>query len=465
MSTDNEFPILLPYVSAIHPCSIYSLTATQNMKWIFTGGDDGFIRKWDFVASMNGDTSLTQNQRHGLPDTITKAGVLVSAWETEEVPDPSLSIAKLQTPESILDPSAPVADPAQTAKPPQTTQQPKISPVFSMDVQSEGIWLLTGLENGSVNLYTVRHEEGHCHHTLRGHTKAVSVLKITPNERGVVTGSWDKTLKEWDLDNGEVARSYPGPTSQITSVSFQPSSVSSLGQSVRDVDDMDVDSDMDLAPGRDQNLMAATSFDGASWFFDRRQPEHAFKIVSEVAPPWALSGSWSPTGDRIYFGRRNGTVEEWDVRERRMMRAIKMPRDSGSVSYVLCLPNDRHLLCASFDNIRLWDLGHHTTAQPSGASTKVLGTPMPGTPARGLASSLATLPNKSNLTLGQGLSEDPFAPVVVPFTIVPGHHGGVISNILLDKSQQYLVSASGSRGWDGTSTNNCLFYEVLSDNY
>lgn len=29
-----------------------------------------------------------------------------------------------------------------------------------MDVHSEGIWILTGCENGSINLYTVRHDEG-----------------------------------------------------------------------------------------------------------------------------------------------------------------------------------------------------------------------------------------------------------------------------------------------------------------
>ncbi|KAJ3289243.1 Transcription factor spt8 [Borealophlyctis nickersoniae] len=64
---------ILPYVSAVHPCNIYSLAATKNMRWIFTGGDDGFIRKYDFAASIGGSLMLTQTQKHGLVDSIQKS--------------------------------------------------------------------------------------------------------------------------------------------------------------------------------------------------------------------------------------------------------------------------------------------------------------------------------------------------------------------------------------------------------
>ncbi|KAJ1546528.1 Transcription factor spt8, partial [Nowakowskiella sp. JEL0078] len=59
-------------VLAVHPCSIFSICATKNMRWVFTGGDDGFIRKWDVISSFNGETPLSQTQRHGLVDLISK---------------------------------------------------------------------------------------------------------------------------------------------------------------------------------------------------------------------------------------------------------------------------------------------------------------------------------------------------------------------------------------------------------
>jgi hypothetical protein len=42
------------------------------MRWVFTGSEDGYIRKYDFFASMNGKTLLTQGQRHGQVDSVTK---------------------------------------------------------------------------------------------------------------------------------------------------------------------------------------------------------------------------------------------------------------------------------------------------------------------------------------------------------------------------------------------------------
>lgn len=90
----------------------------------------GFIRKYDTIASVNGGANLTGAQKHGLVDTIQKGGALISAWENEDGPGP--------TPE----------DP------------PKISPVYSMDVHSEAVWLVTGNQTGNINLWTVRHEEG-----------------------------------------------------------------------------------------------------------------------------------------------------------------------------------------------------------------------------------------------------------------------------------------------------------------
>lgn len=102
------------------------------------------IRKYDFVPSVNSDQMLTIQQKHGLVDSIQLQGVLISAWENEEFPinSPKTSIPNVSTS------SAP------------TIQQNPISPVYSMAVHSEGVWLLAGCESGAINLYTVRHDEG-----------------------------------------------------------------------------------------------------------------------------------------------------------------------------------------------------------------------------------------------------------------------------------------------------------------
>ena len=51
----------------------------------------------------------------------------------------------------------------------------------------------------------------------------------------------------------------------------------------------------------------------------------------------------------------------------------------------------------------------------------------------------------------------------VPFTIVPGHRGGVLSAIYLDPACRFMLSASGNRGWDSAvGTEVLLGYEIAS---
>ncbi|TPX63385.1 hypothetical protein SpCBS45565_g06636 [Spizellomyces sp. 'palustris'] len=490
-----------PFASLVHPTNVNCMAATRNMRWLFTGGDDGFIRKFDFAATIRGEQLLTQTQRHGLVDSIEKAGVLVSAWENEEFPSTYTADGL-----PALDPDNP---------PPLAADW---SPVYSIDVHSEAHWCLTGCKSGNINLWSIRHDEGHCQHILHGHNNAVSVLRITPGERGVISGSWDRTLLRWDLNTGEIIRSFQGVTSQVTSVSFSPSPASCYP----DLINTEVVNGMDaLAPSAaEDSLLMATSYDGAVLLFDQRHPSGiGRKLVASMsgAPPWTVSASWSADGRRIYCGRRNATVDEFDVAEGRLIRTIRLPRDSGPVSYVTALPNNRHLLCASQDIIRLWDLdlttdssqtqrdvpapaqsvtdgretGQSSTSSSPPASAistpklptagltlfldeamgtdSVLGASLSGgmdsdtalVPATGGMLGMSEEPEKAEVNGKGGFQEEDFdtAPVV-PFTIVPGHNSGVVSSILIDPSKRYLISASGTRGWDGVASNLCLVYYV-----
>lgn len=49
---------------------------------------------------------------------------------------------------------------------------------------------------------------------------------------------------------------------------------------------------------------------------------------------------------------------------------------------------------------------------------------------------------------------------IVPFQIVPGHRTGVISQLYLDPTCRFMISAGGNRGWEGLSTEVLLGYEV-----
>lgn len=93
---------IVPYIAAPQSTSINTFCATPCMRWVFTGGSDGYIRRFDWFGSINGRVPLTVAQRHPFVDSVTRvrvlksiywadadlvggqAGILLSYWENEE---------------------------------------------------------------------------------------------------------------------------------------------------------------------------------------------------------------------------------------------------------------------------------------------------------------------------------------------------------------------------------------------
>ncbi len=103
---------------------------------------------------------------------------------------------------------------------------------------------------------------------------------------------------------------------------------------------------------------------------------------------------WLGDGNQVLAGRRNGTIDIWDVRKTAptaasVLRTLRTPSDSGPVSCIVAFPDGKHVATASTDNIRLWNTVEYYE---------------PEEPAR----------KKSSRP---------------PFRIIAGHHGGTISSM------------------------------------
>lgn len=457
---------IVPTTAAPHSTSINAITATPDMRWVFTGGSDGFVRKFNWAESINSKLMLTVAQRHPFVDSVVKAGVLMTYWEN-------------------MDGNS-------------------LSPVYSLAAQSEGLWLLSGLESGAIRLQTLRHDEGKEVIQLRQHTSAVSSLNLTSDEQSLLSGSWDKRVFDWDLNTGQARHAFGGSAGQISTVQIRPESNLPVPQDTIDsslpngtyssnyqtssldkfnsmdtsqdagdqgpenpqagspadslfggadslfgdadggaadggepsggvfgVDEDDefgramadgvladadapgeIDTEMphvDATPqeepapanstdavangsetnseppkteittepaqptvnglpkaeeietsidqtfsqtmqteqpiGADTTFLAA-SIDGTIRVWDRRQPDPVARISPHNAPPWCMNACWSPDGNYIYAGRRNGTVEEFSLHKglREAERTFKFPQGSGPVTALKAMPNGRHLV-------------------------------------------------------------------------------------------------------------------------
>lgn len=184
---------IVPTMAAPQSTSVNAMAITPDLRYWFTGGTDGYIRKYDGPGTINGKLALTVAQKHPFVDSVTKAAILMSYWENEEPSPPGMA-----------------------------SHEQMLSPVYSLAVESTALWLLSGLESGAINLQSVRHDEGKKITSLQRHTNAVSVLTMAPDERSVLSGSWDKTVLDWDLNTGQTIRSFTGTAGQISAVELRP---------------------------------------------------------------------------------------------------------------------------------------------------------------------------------------------------------------------------------------------------
>jgi len=102
----------------------------------------------------------------------------------------------------------------------------------------------------------------------------------------------------------------------------------------------------ELTPESESTFLDA-AIDGTIRIWDRRMPNPVARIIPPRAvPPWCMHACWSPDGNFIYAGRRNGTVDEYSVHRgfSQPRRSLRLPAGSGAVSAMRALPNGRHLV-------------------------------------------------------------------------------------------------------------------------
>ena len=117
-SLSIEAIVAIPLPSAVH-----SIASTTCSSYLLTGSQEGYIRAYDFWASVNGGHMMTAQQRTivGLGESVSKAGVGRGWWGNEVEAGRDATLAK------------------------------KLDPVYSLACEGDGLWALTGTQVGGSN--------------------------------------------------------------------------------------------------------------------------------------------------------------------------------------------------------------------------------------------------------------------------------------------------------------------------
>ena len=238
---------------------------------------------------------------------------------------------------------------------------------IAMAVTPDGQSVLSGSYDKTLKLWNLA--TGKLLRTFKGHSDSVNAVAVTPNGLRAVSGSSDHTLKLWDLATGELLRTFAGHSHGVLAIAITPG-----GQRV-------------VSGGRD-NTIKRWSLDTGKQLRTCRGHADPVSAVA-VAPDGrrVLSGSWdstlefrdlatgkllrtfaghsaqefeghyyeslamaiTPDGRRVVSGNWDGTLKLRDLESGELIRTFK--GHSIWVRAVAVTPDGQHMISGSMDYI------------------------------------------------------------------------------------------------------------------
>ena len=83
-AADCPYYDLVPTTAAPQATHCHCMAITRGLRWLVTGGQDGYVRKYDFQQSVTGKVPLTVAQKHAFVDSVQRSGVLLSYWDADD---------------------------------------------------------------------------------------------------------------------------------------------------------------------------------------------------------------------------------------------------------------------------------------------------------------------------------------------------------------------------------------------
>jgi WD40 repeat protein len=205
--------------------------------------------------------------------------------------------------------------------------------------------------------------------TFTGHEGPIPSVAIAPDGHTGLSGSWDKTLKLWNLAGGVAIRTFTGNTEWVRSVAITPngrSALSGSGQTLKLWDLSDGGAIRTFTGHTDQVWSVAIAPDGRTalsgswdktlklWDLANGAVIRTFTGHTDIVTSVAIA----PDGRIALSGSRDRTLRLWDLGRAASIRTFT---DGGvAVGSVAIAPDGRTALSGSGDTLKLWALAGGT---------------------------------------------------------------------------------------------------------
>ncbi len=239
--------------------------------------------------------------------------------------------------------------------------------VVSVSFSPDGEMLASGSFDQTVRLWDVK--TGETIRTLTGHIGIVESVSFSPNGQTLASGGGfrDNTVRLWDVSTGELLHTLTGHMEGVDSVSFSPD-----GQTLASGSEDETVRLWDVATGAivhtltghtDRVNSVSFSPDGQTLASGSEDETIRLWDVATGAIVHTLTGhtwyvysvSFSPDGETLTSGSWDETIRLWDVRTGETLRTLT--GHTAFIESVSFSPDGQTLASASGDKtVRLWDV-------------------------------------------------------------------------------------------------------------
>lgn len=192
--------------------------------------------------------------------------------------------------------------------------------------------------------------------SLRGHSHIVQDCTISPDGAYAFSASWDKTLRLWNLENGECTRRFVGHDGDVLSVSIAKNSRqivsasrdktikvwNTIGQCVQTLNShSDWVSAVRFSPGESESTVISAGWDKLvkAWNLEDYSLEADF--IGHTG--YISCITVSPDGSLCASGGKDGAIILWDMNAKTTLYTLT----SGDEIHALAFSPNRYWLCAA----------------------------------------------------------------------------------------------------------------------